>query len=143
MTRVGVCWRRFMLGHRSVPPATSEAWAPCSARSAAASATVRGAKYWNRGKGIMIALLAALASGLLASFARRRQRLDGRRHRGAAHAIALARLFVHRRAVAAFPRRRHDQRLGPFDRGKARRSEALRRRAERLEDLLRRDRHFV
>ena len=40
----GTCWRRFMFGSRSVPPATSIA-PPGAASSSAASRTVRGAWY--------------------------------------------------------------------------------------------------
>jgi len=53
----GVCWRRFMLGRRSVPPASGAASVPRSARMAAASASERRA-----GTGMSIALGTATAT---------------------------------------------------------------------------------
>src|SRR5262249_8996 len=43
ITNGGVCWRLFMLGTRSVPPASSIAPGPASRRAAAASASERAA----------------------------------------------------------------------------------------------------
>jgi hypothetical protein len=43
MSVAGTCWRRFMLGSSSVPPATSIVSAGERARRSAASATVAGA----------------------------------------------------------------------------------------------------
>src|SRR5690242_3952706 len=49
ITVAGTCWRRFMLGYRSVPPATYIPAGPASAFHLSASARVAGARYLNEG----------------------------------------------------------------------------------------------
>src|SRR5262245_29323515 len=58
----GACWRRFMFGKRSVPPATSIAFGPSPARIVAASATVRGRRYSNHGSRSIALLVVAVAA---------------------------------------------------------------------------------
>src|SRR5438477_11868238 len=50
ITTGGSCWRRFMFGKRSVPPATTTASGPCSASICVASSSDLGARYskWGR-----------------------------------------------------------------------------------------------
>ena len=44
MSTLGACWRRFMFGYRSVPPATTIASGPCAASMLAASPSDFGAR---------------------------------------------------------------------------------------------------
>ena len=106
----GACCRRFMFGSRSVPPATQHRvgrrFAPASPPPRRA---MRGARYSKRGRRIMTAPPPMRAS-TPASALRRRLRAGS----------------FDARAVAALPRRRHQQRLGPRDVGERRRPEARR-----------------
>src|SRR5262245_1376478 len=54
ITVFGVCWRRFMFGYKSVPPATNCASGPAAALIFTASATLRGTRYSKNGKRIMV-----------------------------------------------------------------------------------------
>src|SRR5688572_33256553 len=53
MTVFGVCWRRFMFGYRSVPPATNCPAGPAWAMIFTASAIVCGVTYSNLGNRII------------------------------------------------------------------------------------------
>ena len=100
-TRVfGVCWRRFMFGRRSVPPARSIASGP-SPEDGATSATRAG-----RGSGTAAGASSAHLGG----------------DRGAGLLVPLARRLVARAAVAALPGRRDLERLRPGHLGEARRA---------------------
>src|SRR5689334_12200537 len=101
---LGLWWRRFMFGTRSVPPAISIARGPSPARIFAASATERGARYSNHGSRSMALRLVA---------------------------------------VAAFPGRQHERRLGIRHGGKAAWADAPVFLVQGAQHLVRRDRDFI
>src|SRR5437867_4158831 len=113
-TTFGSNCRRFMFGYRSVPPATSIASRPCSAIAVAASASVRGARYVKDGSLIIASRLERPDADRVRRLTERR--LDDQR-------------VLEREEWQAL--RAHPRRLAPSPQ------------LERLEDLVRRDRHLI
>src|SRR5512138_326567 len=102
MTVFGVCWRRFMFGYRSVPPATNCPTGPASAMIFTASATVCGTWYSNLGSRIIKASLNWWLKLSYAHTSKGNSRMN----------CYMRHLF----AITTFRRSQHPQRFRPLNR---------------------------